>query len=54
MSDLFGHISCPDCDLEICIHDEGWHVDHAEAENTDFDELSKFVTDHAGTHAEEG
>ncbi len=50
MSDLFGHISCPDCDLEICIHEEGWHLHDEQEENEDFDAMDAIVKAHHATH----
>ncbi len=50
MSDLFGHLGCPECDLEICVHEDGWHLDHDEPENDNFEELREFVESHTASH----
>lgn len=51
-SKFWGHLGCPDCDLEVCVHEEGWHVG-SDPESDDFDKMSEFVREHTASHRDD-
>lgn len=50
----FGVIHCPYCEFQVCVHQDGWHLEDNVPENPDFDQMDVLVKAHTKMHTDRG